>query len=61
MRTWGDLDDVGAAEASEQARHEGKRENIHEVEPSKATNDTFDLAGRPASGLWRASYGSISS
>ena len=55
------LDDVGAAEASEQARYEGESENIHEVEPSKATNDTFDLAGRPASGLWRSSYDNISS
>lgn len=57
----GNLDDVGATEASEQAQYEGKSENIHEVEPSEATNDTFDLAGRPASGLWRSSYDSVSS
>ena len=55
------LDDVGTAEASERARYEGKSESIHEVEPSKATNDTLDLAGRPASGLWRSSYDNISS
>ena len=52
-----DFDNVRAAvEKSVSRARVAKMQNIHKVEARKAPDDPFDLARRPATRLWRASY-----
>ena len=52
-----DFDNVRAAvEKSVSRARVAKMQNIHKVEARKAPDDSFDLARRPATRLWRSSY-----
>ena len=52
-----DFDNVRAAvKKSVNRARVAKMPSIHKVEARKAPDDPFDLARRPATRLWRASY-----